>query len=244
VEAIEGSEFTVECDSVIVAAGQRQAAIPFAEGGELEGDPESDDPLRARPEGLYVCGDYLTGSTTVIEAVASGRLAAGRIAHDLTGRGLWEPVVRISEAEATDRDRTWDFIGLQEMPSPEMAERLGGQDVEAELGLSREAALEESKRCYLCYLHYEIDIDRCIYCRYCIDAAPRDCIKLVSGLETNEAGAVTGYRETTDWSQTAAVVIDNSRCIRCGACLRICPVDCISVSRVERIQRPAAGEGN
>ncbi len=70
--------------------------------------------------------------------------------------------------------------------------RLRPPDREVELGFSEEHAIEESKRCYLCYLHYEIDMSKCIYCRYCIDVAPRDCIKLVDEVLTNEYGAVTG----------------------------------------------------
>jgi formate dehydrogenase major subunit len=108
---------------------------------------------------------------------------------------------------------------------------------EVELGYSIEQANEESKRCYLCYLHYEIDITKCIYCRYCIDNAPRDCIKLVQEVLIDETGAISGFVETTRWIDVNAVVIDNSRCIRCGECVRVCPVDCISVSKVELVER-------
>jgi formate dehydrogenase major subunit len=144
----------------------------------------------------------------------------------------------MEEAEITDRDRSWDFIPPQEMPTvTPAADRLNPPNREVELGFPEETALEESKRCYLCYFHYEIDIDRCIYCRYCMDVAPRDCIKLVKEIRTDETGAVTDLVETAKWREVNAVVIDNSRCIRCGACLRVCPVDCISVTKVELVER-------
>jgi glutamate synthase (NADPH) small chain len=146
--------------------------------------------------------------------------------------------VRQEEAQATDRQRSWDYIPRQEMPTLlPMHYRVEAMDREVELGYPREEAREESRRCYLCYLHYEIDVSRCIYCRYCIDVAPRDCIKLVEDVVTNKDGAVTSLVETKNWRNVNAVVIDNTRCIRCGECLRVCPVDCISVSKVELVQR-------
>ena len=51
------------------------------------------------------------------------------------------------------------------------------------------AAAQEARRCYLCYLRFEIDIDNCIYCRACIEVAPRNCIKLVSAIEIREDGS-------------------------------------------------------
>jgi formate dehydrogenase major subunit len=118
-----------------------------------------------------------------------------------------------------------------------LKDRIATPGLEVETGYTREQALEEAKRCYLCYLHYEIDISRCIYCRYCIDVAPRDCIKMVREVETGPEGAVTGFVETRDWKDVNAIVIDNSRCIRCGECVRVCPVDCISVTKAELVER-------
>jgi len=242
---IEGSEFVLPAETVIVATGQRPEAIGSLTGGTAPARSGGPPPLANPEPGLYLCGDFLTGPSTVIEAVASGRRAAERIARDLSGRAFREPAVRMEDFRITDRERIWDFIPRQPMPTIERVEdRLRPATAEVELGLSEEAAREESKRCYLCYLHYEIDPSVCIYCRYCIDVAPRDCIKLVEEIQTDEQGAIVGYKETASWREVNAVVIDNSRCIRCGECVRVCPVDCISVTRVEQVERLAAAGGD
>lgn len=236
---IEGSNFVFEADSVIVAIGQ--SAEPSSapgqkdERGVLIGDGKT---FRTSAPNLYMAGDFLTGPSTVIESVASGRKASERIAQDLTGKKFREWVVRMEEAAITDRQRSWDFTPRQEMPAlAPVSERIRHGKKEVELGFNEEAALEEARRCYLCYLHYEIDISKCIFCRYCIDNAPRDCIKLVDEIKLGETGAIAGFVETTNWQNVSAVVIDNSRCIRCGECVRVCPVDCISVTKVELVER-------
>ena len=242
VSPIEGSDFVLPADSIIVATGQRPepATLPLAENakGLLIGDKaDFSTPLK----GVYVAGDYLTGPSTVIESIAMGRRAAEKIARDLTGKAFREKVVRMEDTEITDRMRTWDYISRQEMPTARpLEERLRSRVLEVETGLTCEQAKEESKRCYLCYLHYEIDISRCIYCRYCIDVAPRDCIRLVQEIKTNEAGAITGFVETNHWRDVNAIVIDNARCIRCGECMRVCPVNCISATKVELTERRIA----
>ncbi len=239
IEPIEGSEFVVPADTVIVAIGQETEPLQGPGKKDKKGIINADlETCKTSEPKLYAAGDFVTGPTTVIDAIARGRTAAERIAEDLTGKKFRERAVRIEEVEITDREREWDFIPSNSMPTVQpVEERFNPPNREVEKGFERERAHEESKRCYLCYLHYEIDIDRCIYCRYCIDVAPRDCIKMVSKVETNELGAVTGYVQTEDWKDVNAIVIDNTRCIRCGACVKVCPVDCISVSKVEKVER-------
>jgi formate dehydrogenase major subunit len=245
ISPIEGSEFMLPADSLIIAVGQRPEALP------LPGMKRDKEILAARRNsfatsvnGLYVAGDYMTGPSTVIEAISKGRKAAEKIARDLTGKRFREPVVRLEDSQITHRRRSWDFLPRQSIPTiSSIEDRFKTSDVEVETGYLQDQAKEESKRCYLCYLHYEIDVSRCIYCRYCIDVAPRDCIKMVDEIETNEKGAITGFVETTSWQDINAIVIDNSRCIRCGECMRICPVNCISVTRVELQERILTEKG-
>jgi NADPH-dependent glutamate synthase beta subunit-like oxidoreductase/ferredoxin len=240
VSVIPGSEFVLPADTVIVATGQ--VSGPFELPGE--GTKEKNrDSLKTTTKGLYITGDYLTGPSTVIQAIAMGRNAAHEIAMDLVGKAFYENTIRMEDAGITDRERAWDFFPREKMPTiMPIEKRLSNPRYEVEIGQTLDQAINEAKRCYLCYLHYEIDLDRCIYCRYCVDVAPRDCIKLVKDVKINDVGAVAGFVETTVWQDVNAIVIDNNRCIRCGQCMRVCPVECISVTRVEMVEKDTGGQ--
>jgi formate dehydrogenase major subunit len=145
-------------------------------------------------------------------------------------------VVQIVPVSEPLRERAFDFIARQDMRTAPLHDRLGQEQPEVELGLDTMQTLQEAKRCYLCNLHYQIDVDRCIYCRACIEVAPRSCIKLVQGVELRADGSYGSLQEARDWNQVGAIWIDNNECIRCGACFRACPVKCISITRNEFVE--------
>jgi NADPH-dependent glutamate synthase beta subunit-like oxidoreductase len=232
---IEGSEFHEPCDTIIIAIGQ-QTVNDFL-GTKLELDRWGNvrvgvDGMTSH-KGMFAAGDYVNGASTVVQAVGHGRQVAKRIDAWLMGRERRKQVVRIVPVDKPLRERAFDFIPRQHMPTAPLAERMKDGKHEVELGLDDKLAFEEAKRCYLCNLRYEIDVDRCIFCRACIEVAPRNCIKLVRGVEINDDGAYGKLLETKEWNQVGAIWIDNNECIRCGQCYTACPVQCISISRCE-----------
>jgi formate dehydrogenase major subunit len=186
-------------------------------------------------DGLFAAGDYVSGPSTVVEAVGHGREIALHMDAWLMGRMRRKQVVKIEAVEEPLRERAFDFIPLQEMPTIPVGERFCGLKKEVEQGLDLEHAYEEAKRCYLCYHRYEIDVDNCIYCRACIEVAPRNCIKLVEGVDIKDDGSYGELKETREWDKVGAIWIDNNECIRCGACYKVCPTHCISITKNELI---------
>lgn len=87
--AIEGSEFTIETDLIIVAigAGANPLLTKTTTGLDLNrwGYVEADAKGRTTKPGVWAGGDIVTGSATVIEAMGAGRVAAADIHQHLSG---------------------------------------------------------------------------------------------------------------------------------------------------------------
>ena len=233
--AIEDSEFIEPCDTIIIAIGQQTANDYLGTKLELDrwGNVRIGVDGMTSHKGMFAAGDYVSGASTVVQAVGHGRQVAKRIDAWLMGRERRKQVVRIVPVDKPLRERAFDFITRQHMPTAQLDERMRDGKHEVELGLDETRAFEEAKRCYLCNLRYQIDVNRCIFCRACIEVAPRNCIKLVRGVEIDEQGAYGKLLETKEWNQVGAIWIDNNECIRCGQCYTACPVQCISISRCE-----------
>ncbi|MBF0159573.1 MAG: FAD-dependent oxidoreductase [Magnetococcales bacterium] len=234
--AIDGSEFTESYDTVIAAIGQQTVNDFLDVRVELNRNQlvRIGNNGMTSVHGLFAAGDYVNGPATAVAAIGHGRYIAAQIDHWLVGRTRSQQV-RIEPVAQPLRERSSDFIVRQHMPTVPLTKRLKPATCEVETGFNHDLAVEEAKRCYLCNLRYQINVDRCIYCRACIEVAPRNCIKLVRDIDIQSDGSYGALKETREWNQVAAIWIDNNECIRCGACYRVCPVSCISITRNELV---------
>ncbi|KKL05432.1 hypothetical protein LCGC14_2606090, partial [marine sediment metagenome] len=113
---IEGSEFCMECDSVVLAIGQ-QADLSFIREedrsafgniettpyGTIKVDPET---LATTAPGIFAGGDCAFGPRLLIDAEGDARRAATSIHRFLRGSANWEERVRFSAIQPRDvRDR-------------------------------------------------------------------------------------------------------------------------------------------
>ena len=87
---IEGSEFTIDVDTVIMAIGTSPNPLikNTTDGLEVNkrgGIIVNEDGLTSR-NGVYAGGDAVTGAATVISAMGAGKLAARSIDEALSGK--------------------------------------------------------------------------------------------------------------------------------------------------------------
>lgn len=154
---IEGTEFFVEADTVIPAVGQapdlsflpEDTRLERVRWGTLRVDPNS---LSTNVPGIFAGGDFVTGPTTVIQAIASGRRAA--IAIDKYIRGDTSRVVIKDEKCVPDEEsppppEEARPVGRLEIRLLPQEERLRGFS-EVESNYTEQEAMEEAKRCLRC----------------------------------------------------------------------------------------------
>jgi len=153
---VEGSEFTVDADEVILAIGQ-DLDVDFLKGGRLKltkkGTLEVDRAtLMTGWKGVFAGGDVVRGPASIIEAVADGQRAA--LAIDAYARGgRYEPrgggqgALKLDSRELGKRG--YPKVHRNEMPRIPVERRKTTFD-ETDLGFTEEMAREEAKRCLFC----------------------------------------------------------------------------------------------
>jgi len=92
---IEGSEFDIEVDVVVVAIGTSPNPLVFTDAGGLErtrwGTVVADEETgRTTKQGVWAGGDIVTGAATVISAMGAGKRAAADIHRYLVGEEICE----------------------------------------------------------------------------------------------------------------------------------------------------------
>ena len=88
---VEGSEFFLACDEIIVALGTTpnpliKDSFP-ALGTTTKGTIVADENGKTDIDGLYAGGDAMTGAATVILAMGAGKRSAKAIIEELRAKG-------------------------------------------------------------------------------------------------------------------------------------------------------------
>ncbi len=267
-EPIEGSEFDIECDTVLLALGQAPDTTFLAEFSEFRVKRWRDlkvdaDTYQTVVPKVFMAGDYRTGPATIIEAVAEGRAAAQQIARFLDPLAIAVNIPEYHEIVTLRRSSTPDNIGQiagegelariyhnmsvdydriprQEMPKLAKKERRG-LFLEVNQGYTEAQAIAEGDRCLKCNFNIEIIGELCIICGGCVDVCPMDVIHIVDMSDIVDDGAIPGVSEAKKWDRGVAFFLDETACIRCALCVIRCPTDAITMNRYGAVM-PAVGK--
>ena len=226
---IPGSEFTVEADTVVLAIGQRPDISWLGDQLPIRNGYPQVDPETLMVEGhpgLFACGDFVTGSSTIVAAMAQGRRAAASVHRYLGGEP--RPLSpRTAQLAGTLYPKIYEgpnFARPQpRVPKAEPNVRRQRLSLEVEMTYSEEAVRLEASRCLYCGLPVQIRPEDCIMCDACVAVCPVNCIHPAVTAE------VGGPRWTDSVVEATTYRIDQEACIRCGRCLKVCPTRAIFV---------------
>ncbi len=170
---VEGSAFTVTCDWIIPAIGQRPEAeglcndrqLELSRWGTLAVDPIT---LATAIPNVFAAGDAVTGPATVVDAVAAGHRAVAAI-HSFLCSSLdqYQEAEAARTAKAEKTEKNWLPVP-DAVPMPRALPRLQEPAArvssfeEVNLGLDAGAAAAEAEKCINC--------GGCCECMQCVTA--------------------------------------------------------------------------
>ncbi len=235
-EPAPGTEFTIDCDRVLLAIGQGPDLAWIGAGNEgptatkqrrLKADAVTFE--TGRP-GVFGTGDVRNGAQTVVAAIADGRRCSYAVDAFLKGMALGEIRTRQTLAEPQP-----EFLSIVPFTSEvkEPRHRLGGLPaeerrtsyVEYEIPYTRVEAVAESTRCLQCTCEA---IGFCDLRRLGIEYGTT--LKSLepqfhqgAGYRSVTENRFTGYNHDYVRDDSHAFILrEPSRCIDCGRCANVC----------------------
>ncbi|MDI6851219.1 MAG: NAD(P)-binding protein [bacterium] len=234
-EPIPGSNFTMECDNIILAIGQYTDENLLKESGiEVKRGSAVVDKvtLMTNIPGVFAGGDLVLGPSTVIESIAQGRVAAIMIDQYLKGNlekvreALIAPEKNLPVIVENEEIRKvvfdlrpynhWKTVTSEDYKHVERisrtetpyrpAEKRKKDFNEVELPLTEEAVKKETARCMSCGC---MEVFRCKL---------REYATLYNAQQTRFKGETNKF--TIDDSHDH-IVLDNNKCILCGRCVNL-----------------------
>lgn len=169
--------------------------------------------LTTSGEGVFACGEVVTGPGSCIGSIATGHEAATSIDRYLRGVELGSdrvsrPVPTFEKHEPASLDGVEDERKRAPMPMAPAAERVTDFRT-VELGLKDQESLHEATRCLRC------SSEVCVGCTFCARTCPDMCIT-VERVDTPGARCVTRYD------------LDLAKCCFCGLCAEQCPTNALT----------------
>ncbi len=247
------SERIWECDSVIVSIGQT-GELGWVHGDDgIEVSPRGTltinrETLMTTAPGVFAGGDIAFGPRLIVNAVADGQRAARGIHSYL--QQVQPHTVRkgfftlVSKRDYPDLGPLRDYLRWprRQPPTLPVERRIGVAKVEERF--SEAAAREQGGRCLICTINPVFDGDLCILCNGCVDVCPMDCLKLIPveeiGGDDNTAAII--QHRTEDMPTASAMLLDPTRCIRCGLCAARCPTEAVTMETFRFTEEIQFGE--
>ena len=214
---IAGSEFLLSFDTLIAAIGQSADAASVNLEGRKDGTVCTDQGnLATSKRGIFAGGDAAMGPSTIIEAIAQGRLACISIDRFLGGAGVI-PEALSEEVMMEPPETAPRGAARPEVRKIALKKRRATFD-SVERAYTGKAAASEASRCLCCDLRdFDVVINDliCKDCGYCREVCGYDIFKQSEDFNPG------GYRP--------AVAVNTDRCVGCLRCLYICPDFAITI---------------
>ncbi len=149
--------------------------------------------------GVFACGDFVTGPTTLIEARRPRQEV--RLRHRPLPVGSQHACdvdanVRIVSSWRHEMPELYDVLPRQHVPMVQLPARMPSTEptvnfnTPVERGYTTDQAVTESTRCLMCNYNIWFDPFRCVLCGACADVCPEGVIHMIDVNQMKSEGAL------------------------------------------------------